>query len=133
MQKVRLSLTLLQCFVAKVFTVLLAEPQLVLSAHAYTLGSSQAAGALRYAVDRDYQHSSVAAFLPSHVSEFTLGSDKAPAGLHLVRSRELMERATGEQKKTKKRMSSDSEEGLIKGNICKPEGSYVNGSVIKAL
>lgn len=102
MQKVRLSLTLLQCFVPKVFTVLLAEPQLVLSAHAYMLGSSQAGGALRYAVDRDYQHSSVAAFLPSHVSEFTLGSDKAPAGLHLVRSRELMERATGEQKKQRR-------------------------------
>lgn len=31
-----------------------------------------------------------------------------------------------------KRMSSEAGEGLIKGNICKPEGSYVNGSVIKA-
>lgn len=32
-----------------------------------------------------------------------------------------------------KRMSSETGEGLIKGNVCKPEGSYVNGSVIKAL
>lgn len=30
-------------------------------------------------------------------------------------------------------MSSDAEEGLVKGNICKPERSYLNGSVIKAL
>lgn len=35
-QKERLTLTLLQCFVPKAFTVLLAEPQLVLSARAYT-------------------------------------------------------------------------------------------------
>lgn len=44
----------------------------------HTLGSSQAAGALRYAVDRDYQHSSVAGLPSLHVTEFTLGSDQAP-------------------------------------------------------
>lgn len=55
--------------------------------HTHTLGSSQAAGALRYAVDRDYQHSSVAALLSPHVTEFTLGSDWALTRLHLVRMR----------------------------------------------
>lgn len=50
-------------------------------------GSHQAAGALRYAVDRDYQHVTVAAFLSPHVTEFTLASDEAPAGLHLGRAR----------------------------------------------
>lgn len=132
-QKKRLSLTSMQSLVPNVFTLLLGDPQLV-CAHAYVLGSgsSQAVRMLSYAVDRDYQHSSVAAFLLPHVREFSLGSDKVPAGLHLVRSRGLFERAAGEQKTTKK-TSSDTEEGLIKGNVCKPEGSYVNGSVIKAV
>lgn len=44
----------------------------------HTLGSSQAAGALRYAVDRDYQHSSAAGLPSPHVTEFTFGSDRAP-------------------------------------------------------
>lgn len=88
----RLSFTL-QCFVPRVFKALLAERLgWVLSTHAYTLGRSQAAASLRYAVDKDYQHSSVAAFLPPQVTEFTLEAQPRPlAGLHLVRSRGLLE------------------------------------------
>lgn len=39
---------------------------------------------------------------------------------------------TERERKRTRRMSSEGGEGLIKGNICKPEGSYVNGLVIKA-
>lgn len=51
---------------------------------------------LRYAVDRDYQHSSLAAFLLPHVTEFTLGPDKPPAGappghIEVTFGRELLE------------------------------------------
>lgn len=89
-------LSLLWCFVPTVFTRLLAEPLLVLSARAHALGSSQAPRVLRYAVDRDYQHSSLAAFLLPHVTEFTLGPDKTPAGappghIEVTFRRELLE------------------------------------------
>lgn len=47
------------------------------------------------------------------------------------RGRETFRRSGGKQERMK-RMSSEGGEGLIKGNICKPEGSYVNGLVIKA-
>lgn len=50
-------------------------------------GRHQAAGALRYPVDRDYHHATVAAFLSPHGTEFTFASDEAPAGLHLGRAR----------------------------------------------
>lgn len=67
-----------------------------------------------------------------HVTEFTLGSDqaqdKAPPGLQ----REVG--GTWGWEGTTTRWSSErGERPLIKGNIREPEGSYVNGSVIKAL
>lgn len=46
--------------------------------HTHTLGSSQAAEALRYAVDRDYQHSSLAAFLPSACDRVYFGLGPGP-------------------------------------------------------
>ena len=83
-------------------------------------------------------------FSPPHVTEFTLGSDRgpdgAPPGPRRGRERLSDPDSEGRKKKKKKsmsksgrkRMSSEMGEGLIKGNICKPEKSYVNGSVIKA-
>lgn len=51
--------------------------------------------------------------LSPHVTEFTLGSDAASAGLHLGRARRRGERAAGERKITQGR-SSVTEEGLRK-------------------
>lgn len=101
-------LSLLWCFVPKFFTGLLAEPLLVLSARAHALGSSQAPGVLRYAVDRDYQHSSLAAFLLPHVTEFTLGPDKPPAGalpgyIEVTFGRELLESKNDEENELRHR------------------------------
>lgn len=109
--------------VVEVFTVWRAEPQMVGRVR-QSPGSRGAQICCRQRLSAHYCGGFSLSTCDRVYFSLRRGPGGAPPGPS-EEARGLLERAAGERKTT--------EEGLIKGNVCKPEGSYVNGSVIKAL
>lgn len=118
-------------FVLKVFNVLFSKLLWLLAEcsegnthftgfmHTCKVSSSPAARVLGYAVDRDYQRSSPAVLSLSTYDGVSTWSE--------MRGRDFRIESW------RARNNEKNEFNLIKGTVCKPEESYVNGSVIKVL